>query len=302
MPAERKHRSQTKKRYTIVLLPETEAGKPKRMTMGIVGFVSLGAGVIVLAVLIVLTVLVYTPIGVYIPIPNPELENRYHKQIVAIQDQLTKLTEDLTFLREYNVRLRKALGEMLPAEDSVFIASLQHKTRGQTAVAELPRDSRQEKVSPHPAQLTMDFNALSQQETGSSLSRVVKAVEVELPLTMPVQGYTTQEFNPDQQHFGIDFAGKLGTPVYAAAPGSVIFAEWTYEDGYMMIIAHGNGYRTTYKHNQSLLKSTGEYVRRGESIALLGNSGRTSLGPHLHFEVWKDGTQLDPRDLLLTVP
>lgn len=127
-----------------------------------------------------------------------------------------------------------------------------------------------------------------------------RTVEVDLPLTMPVIGYITQEFDPRQQHFGIDFAGKEGIPIYAAADGSVIFAGWTYDDGYMIMIEHGGGYRTTYKHNQALLKSIGEYVRRGETIALLGNSGKLSYGPHLHFEVWKDGIPKDPREFLLT--
>lgn len=300
MPAEHKHRSRIKKRYTIVLLPESEAGKTKRMTMGMVGFLSLGTGVIVLAVLIVLAALIFTPIGVYIP--NPELENRYHKQIVSIQDRLTKLTGDLTFLREYNVRLRKALGEALPAEDSAFIASLQENPRpeiGTASILERPQERRNDRV----AQPSAEFDGTVRQGLGSfSFTRTVRAAEGELPLTMPVQGYVTQEFQPDQQHFGIDFAGKLGTPVYAAANGTVIFSGWTYEDGYMIMIAHGSGYRTTYKHNQSLLKTAGESVRRGEPIALLGNSGKTSYGPHLHFEVWKDGIPLDPRDVLLPSP
>jgi len=302
MPAERKHRSRTKKRYTIVWLPESEAGKTKRLTMGMVGLVSLVSGVIVFSVVIVLAVLIFTPIGVYIPIPNPELENRYHKQIVSIQDRLTNLTEEITFLREYNVRLRKALGEGLSTEDSAFIASLQENPRSGTGMAVLS-ERYQERRNDHAAQSSAEFDGALRQGSGSfSYARTVKAAEVELPLTMPVQGYVTQEFNPDQQHFGIDFAGKLGTPIYAAANGTVIFAGWTYEDGYMIIIAHGSGYRTTYKHNQSLLKTVGESVRRGEPIALLGNSGKTSFGPHLHFEVWKDGMCLDPRDVLLTYP
>jgi len=67
----------------------------------------------------------------------------------------------------------------------------------------------------------------------------------------------------------------------------------------MIIIAHGDSYLTVYKHNQSLLKSPTAYVRRGEPIALLGNSGKTSLGPHLHFEIWKDGIPRDPSQYLL---
>jgi murein DD-endopeptidase MepM/ murein hydrolase activator NlpD len=79
----------------------------------------------------------------------------------------------------------------------------------------------------------------------------------------------------------------------------VLFAGWTYDDGNMLIIAHGGGYATVYKHLQTLLKSTLNSVKRGEPIALLGSSGRTSMGPHLHFEVWHNGVPEDPNESLL---
>jgi murein DD-endopeptidase MepM/ murein hydrolase activator NlpD len=79
----------------------------------------------------------------------------------------------------------------------------------------------------------------------------------------------------------------------------VLFAGWTYEDGNMLIIAHGGGYATVYKHNQTLLKNTLNAVKRGEPIALLGSTGITSAGHHLHFEVWRNGVPQDPNDFLL---
>ena len=120
------------------------------------------------------------------------------------------------------------------------------------------------------------------------------------PLLSPVVGFVTQGYDPEHNHYGIDFAGKRGTPVYAAGDGHVIFAGWTYDDGNMLIISHGGGYMTVYKHNQALLTTAQAAVTRGEPIALLGTSGKTSLGPHLHFEVWKDGLPRDPNKFLLT--
>lgn len=294
MPAERDHRRRKKKRYTLVLLPESEAGKPKRLTTGVFGFVTIGIGILVLAVGIVVGALVYTPVGLYLPIPNPELENRYHRQVVEIQTRLTEMTEGLAFLREYNIRLRKALGERLSPEDSAFIGSAPLEPRTEPTIA---RDAVAADTRVIAGDGSVAETEFSETKTPSA---VVKGIEVELPLMIPVRGYVTQEFRPDQQHFGIDFAGRVGTMVVAPTNGSVIFSGWTYDDGYMIMIAHGSGYRTTYKHNETLLKSAGEYVRRGEPIALLGNSGKTSYGPHLHFEVWKDGTPLNPREFLLT--
>ena len=292
MDSEGTHHKDRKRRYTLVFLPESESGSPKRMTMGLPGFVSLGFGVLVFVALLLVGALVYTPLGLYIPIPNPELENRYHKQIVAIQEHLSQMTEDLKWLREYNVRLRKALGERFSREDSTFIAAQQERSRGEFA----QRSSESEDQMP-PAEIP---GQTASRPENPPRTVAVKALEVDFPLTMPVVGYITQEFDPQQQHYVIDFAGKEGSPVYAAADGSVVFSGWTYEDGYMIMVAHGGGYHTTYKHNQALLKYAGEYVRRGEAIALLGNSGKLSYGPHLHFEVWKDGVPADPRLFLLT--
>ena len=85
----------------------------------------------------------------------------------------------------------------------------------------------------------------------------------------------------------------------AAADGYIVFSGWTYDDGNMVIISHGGGYFTIYKHNQSLLKSANDFVKRGQPIALLGNSGNTSYGPHLHFELWKDGQPQNPDEYLI---
>jgi murein DD-endopeptidase MepM/ murein hydrolase activator NlpD len=121
----------------------------------------------------------------------------------------------------------------------------------------------------------------------------VASQPVVFPVIMPTEGYVTRTFNPNQRHFGIDIAGKIGTPVYAAAEGYVIFAGWTNEDGNLIILSHAGGFLTFYKHNQSLLRPANSFVKRGEPIALLGNSGISS-GPHLHFEIWKDGVPVDP--------
>lgn len=93
---------------------------------------------------------------------------------------------------------------------------------------------------------------------------------------------------------GIDFVIKTGTPVYSAAGGYIVFADFTVNDGYMVIIAHSDGYITVYKHCSVLLKKARDIVSEGEMIALSGNTGELSTGPHLHFEIWKDGKPLGP--------
>lgn len=116
----------------------------------------------------------------------------------------------------------------------------------------------------------------------------------------PAEGITTDEFKPEKGHFGWDFSVKEGTPVFASANGYVVFAGYTVDDGYLIILAHGNNFITVYKHCSVLMKKPRDKVYQGEVIALSGNSGKLSYGPHLHFELWKDGTAQDPRHYLLT--
>ena len=119
-------------------------------------------------------------------------------------------------------------------------------------------------------------------------------VAISFPAILPTEGYITRGFEPDHNHFGIDIAGKTGNLIVTAADGNIVFSGWTYDDGYIVIVSHASGFMSFYKHNQSLLKSSGSFVRRGEPIATLGNSGIKSSGPHVHFEIWKDGVPVDP--------
>ncbi len=122
------------------------------------------------------------------------------------------------------------------------------------------------------------------------------------PDFMPINGFITQNFiddpiYPERSHHGIDIAGKLGVPIASAGNGKVIFAGWTEYFGNTIIIAHPGGWITLYGHNQTNLITTGAAVKRGETIALLGSTGKSSA-PHLHFEIYKDGEPVDPTRIL----
>ncbi|MFA4923790.1 MAG: M23 family metallopeptidase [Ignavibacteriaceae bacterium] len=114
----------------------------------------------------------------------------------------------------------------------------------------------------------------------------------------PINGFVSRGFSANNGHFGTDFSVKVGTPIYSAANGYVVFADYTVNDGYMMIIAHSDDYITVYKHCSRLIKSTRDFVTQGELIALSGNTGKLTTGPHLHFEIWKNGFVIDAEKIL----
>ena len=113
-------------------------------------------------------------------------------------------------------------------------------------------------------------------------------------LYAPLTGTVSLGYDPDGKHYAIDIVAVKDTPVKAVASGTVIFAEWTAATGYVIILEHKDGLISAYKHNGSLAKEQGAVVRAGEVIASVGNTGELTTGPHLHFELWKNGNPINP--------
>lgn len=111
----------------------------------------------------------------------------------------------------------------------------------------------------------------------------------------PVKGIISSKFDPRSKHFGTDIVTRPNSTVSAAIDGTVIFTGWTMETGYVIEVQHSNNIVSVYKHNAALMKETGDMVRTGEAIAVVGSSGELyTSGPHLHFEIWYKGSPLDP--------
>ena len=117
-------------------------------------------------------------------------------------------------------------------------------------------------------------------------------------LSAPISGAVSQNYSIADDHLAIDISVDIGTPVKSVSNGRVILSEWTTQTGYVLIIDHGNDLISVYKHNSKLLKFQGEIVKQGEIIALSGNSGVLTSGPHLHFELWSEGFSIDPNTLI----
>ena len=114
----------------------------------------------------------------------------------------------------------------------------------------------------------------------------------------PIKGDITQTFNFEENHFAIDIAADIGTPVKSILDGKILFSEWSVDTGHVIIVDHGDNIVSVYKHNSKSLKEQNDFVQAGEVIAYSGNQGSLSSGPHLHFELWKNGTPIDPEPLL----
>jgi len=119
-----------------------------------------------------------------------------------------------------------------------------------------------------------------------------------IPSLIPVNGVVTQEMiqtheSDAKTHYGIDIAVPIGSDILASASGQVVFAGYTTELGNLIVIYHGNEYFTYYGHNESIVVKPYQQVQSGDVIAKSGDTGESS-GPHLHYEIWKEGEAVDP--------
>jgi len=113
-------------------------------------------------------------------------------------------------------------------------------------------------------------------------------------LFKPVNGTVSNGFNPKAGHYGVDIVAHQDEPVKAVLDGTVILASFTADGGNVIQLQHTNNMVSVYKHNSALLKKEGEFVKAGQSIAFIGNTGDHSEGPHLHFELWQNGVAVNP--------
>jgi murein DD-endopeptidase MepM/ murein hydrolase activator NlpD len=123
----------------------------------------------------------------------------------------------------------------------------------------------------------------------------VPALGLQLPVRPPVEGVPTRGYDARARHYAVDIAAEEGSPVRAIGPGYVVVADWMQDGGFTIAVQHTGGYLSVYKHNQRLLKQVGDRVNDRETIALSGNTGEITTGPHLHFELWHEGLAQDPR-------
>lgn len=226
---------------------------------------------------------------------------------------ITILIIALTPLREYipgysSAKLKKKASALAYKTDSLqqvlevnehYLTSIRKVLSGDVEPQTLNKDSIIENANSETQTLNLqpsrtDSLLRNQVEKEDKYNPLVDAPKVDYTLYAPVKGTISQKFNLEEKHFAVDVATVTNAPIKATADGVVVFAEWTTETGYIILLKHRNNLISVYKHNASLLKSQGDLVRAGEVIAIVGNTGEFTTGPHLHFELWSDGYPIDP--------
>tara|TARA_R110002126_G_scaffold19675_4_gene73854 strand:- start:6544 stop:7230 length:687 start_codon:yes stop_codon:yes gene_type:complete len=144
-----------------------------------------------------------------------------------------------------------------------------------------------------------NLSITEQFESGNFVSVNIVAKAPDFPTKAPVSGTRTRGYEPQEGHYGIDIATKENEPFISVADGTVISNSWTIDFGYVISVQHNDGLVSTYKHCSKLYKTKGEKVLKGDVLGLVGNKGVLSSGPHLHFEIWKNGVSKNPISYLI---
>jgi len=256
-----KHKKPVSKYYSIVVVPDL-GGEPKDFHIRKSMLRALAIAGIVLTVLIVLGAASYWQVA-KIALQNNSLQEENFKLTQSLK-QMNKIKKDLTALKQFEKQIKGSLNGYVAIEHSS--ASDTFSTR------------------------SLQFDKIGNQEKRSIFRYV--------PSLLPVNGFIARGFDAssliNEPHLGLDIAAPTGTPIKCPADGVVMFSGWTLEAGNVLIIEHGFGFRTLYKHNLRNLVGLLEKVKRGQVIALLGNTGKISSGPHLHLEIWKNELPVDP--------
>jgi murein DD-endopeptidase MepM/ murein hydrolase activator NlpD len=280
-PSGSKRRKKSRE-FEILVVPRGDGGGTRSISAGASKLALWGGAAAFILFLLFFLAFRFTPLGRLVG-----AQREVASADVETERRIRALAEEISVLKDYNETLRKALGERVEKKASDAVPKIEEPRREVLGIGN--------ELNAVPTQRD-DANGIPVQQ----VARVApEALSASLPLIAPTNGVVTQGFDPTESHFGVDLAAKEGAPVYAAAKGYVLFSGWTYDDGNVIILSHGSGVITVYKHNSSLLKSVGSMTKRGDVIALVGNTGRTSKGSHLHFEVLKDGVPRDPNEFLL---
>lgn len=188
-----------------------------------------------------------------------------------------------------------------------FIANFQRVLSGDTSdfedPSELLRGESQPLSRPSNLQIEPTDSAFRKDFEKSDLSLItlanVKKQELhEAFFFSPITGFISDRYNVKKGHYGVDIVTKTNEPVKCIADGTVLFASWTQDAGYVVMIQHSANLISAYKHNAGLYKKVGTFVNAGEIISIVGNSGELTNGPHLHFELWYNGNSMNPEEFV----
>jgi len=247
-------------------------------------FAALGV-IVILITIVVTTVIAYTPLREFIPgYPDGDMV----KSIVENESRLDSINIELSLKEKYLNNLKVILSGGVP----------ENYVNEESADSSKSYDNIEFPKSKEDSILRKQIESEDKYLITMTNDRVVSYNLDNMDFIAPVNGIITDSYNVEEKHFAIDIVSKLHSPIMSVLDGYVVFTGSTLEEGNVIYIQHNNNILSVYKHLDSPNIKQGEFVKRGQVIALLGNTGSITTGAHLHFELWNNGLPINPQDYI----
>jgi murein DD-endopeptidase MepM/ murein hydrolase activator NlpD len=273
-------RNKLREPYRLLLLHDETLAEVGSYRLSLLNIYIAVSAILLLTSALVFSLIFLTPVRKLVPGYANVYESREYRELNRkVQD----LESEMQDQRLYIARFRSLLAG-IPVSDSLAEPFQSAASSG----------SSPEAYAVNPATLTSHTPLVSRdlQNIESSIPEIHGTSF--LHVVPPIRGTISARYDPNSSHFGTDILAPENTPVVAILDGTVIASDWTLETGNTLGIQHAGNMVSFYKHNSHNLKHLGARVKAGEAIAIIGNTGETTSGPHLHFELWVDGKPLNP--------
>lgn len=273
-------RQQLKNRYRLVILNDDSFAEKFSLRLSPIGLMILLGSITIVMTTLVISLVAFTPLREYIPGYGDIDERKNVLKISARTDSIQKTLSSHDWV----------INNMADV--------LEGKTEGKPTKPQKDTTGKYSSLGINPGENEREFR--KQVENGQVISTNISpgknAALSGYFFFSPISGMITTSYDLAEEHYGTDISAKENELIKATLDGTVIFSGFTAQDGYVIQIQHGNNLISVYKHCSNNLKKTGDYVKAGEPIAVVGNTGESSKGTHLHFEIWYNGIALNPEE------
>ena len=266
-------------KYRFVIMKDSSFEEKLSVKLTRINVIAFVATLVFLCFFSTMLLIAYTPLSEYVP----------GKSSIEVQKSLIELN------------IKSDSLEAILANRSIYLENINKIINGEELVtpenyAEIT--NTQIPISFEKSKEDSLFRVKVEAEDKSSIYKKDNPNNNTLIFFTPLTGLISDGYNNKTKHFGIDLVAKEKSRISSVLEGTVIISHWAYETGYVIGVQHKNDYLSFYKHNSVLLKSVGDYVNAGDHIAIIGNSGELSSGPHLHFELWHKGIPVNPENYI----
>jgi murein DD-endopeptidase MepM/ murein hydrolase activator NlpD len=272
-----------RKKYRLVILNDSTYGEKFSLRLSPWGLIMGAAAITILMTTLVISLVAFTPLREYIPGYGDIFER---KQILRLNLKADSLEQILESRDQYLKSLLNVFNEKV-------------ETKGHKPGKDTTGKYTQLNIKPSPGDIEFRDQYEQEQDKGQGKTPQLKYGDLgDLVFFTPVKGIITTSFNIPDEHYGVDIVTRPDETIKNTLDGTVIFTGFSAKDGNIIQVQHSNNLVSIYKHCSVFLKQPGDRVKSGEVIGVVGNTGEKSNGPHLHFELWFNGSPINPQEFV----